>query len=535
MASRAFSSFFRPAAGQKWYPVLPPFRQDLRPFAKLLVKGLILAACLALGVVYGFVFAVFPPFLLIYAAIPIAALAFVVIWALPEAEKITTRPFTAAFMLTVGSKLLWPEYFAPNIPGLPAVSLGRVTIVTLMMVMIVTLSMSRSAKQDLKEALGALPIWKLLIAINFIQIYTIFLSVIPFRSFNQLLVTLQAWTGIYIASVLAFTNPRVRRWFPRFLIITALLLCALGMAELQNQALLWSKNFPSFLRFDAVIAGILEPKFRDGGYRVTTIYTTSLSFAEYLALVSPFFLHNLLHAKGIHRSAFWAAANLLLLFTILKTGARLGIVGMFAADTFYLMIWSVRRWRNHHKADLIGPAMSLAFPAAAAAFLVSMFTVDAVRYRTISGSSTGFSDDARWTQFEMAIPSIIKNPLGYGIGSSGEVIGFTTPGGQLTVDSYVLTLLVDLGIMGLLLYTAMLLISIWRMSFIAYESTDETDFQAAAVAASIVSWITSKLVLSQADNDMLLFMILGYVTALAWAQQKKAIAAPSGGTTPAAF
>lgn len=529
MASRAFSSLFRPAAGQKWYPVLPPFRQDLRPVAKLVAKGVVLAACLMLGVIYGFVFAVFPPFLLIYAAIPIAALAFFVIWALPEAEKITTRPFTAAFMLTVGAKLLWPDYFAPNIPGLPAISLGRVTIVLLMLVMIVTLSMSRSAKRDLKDALQALPLWKMLIAINVIQTFTILLSVAPFRSFNQLLVTLQAWTGIYIASVLAFTNPRVRRWFPRFLVVVAVLLCALGMAELQNQALLWSKNFPTFLRYDQVIAGILEPKFRDGGYRVTTIYTTSLSLAEFLALVSPFFLHNLLHAKGIHKSLFWAAANLLLLFTIVKTGARLGIVGMFAADTFYVMIWSIRRWRNHHKADLIGPAMSLAFPAAAAAFLVSMFTVDAVRYRTIAGSSTGFSDDARWTQFEMALPSILKNPLGYGIGSSGEVIGFTTPGGQLTVDSYVLTLLVDVGIMGLLLYTAMLLVSVWKMSFIAYETADESEFLTAAVAASIVSWITSKLVLSQADNDMLLFIMLGYVTALVWAKQNKARAGPMFG------
>lgn len=487
----------------------------MRPTTKLVVKTVVLSACLALGVIYGFIFAVFPPFFLVYAAIPVALLAFIVIWALPEAESVTLRPFAVTFMLTVGAKMLWPEYMAPNIPGLPAVSVGRVTLVTLVLTMIVTLSMSRSAKRNLIAAMQALPVWKFLLPLNVIQLYTIVLSVEPVRSFNQTLVTLQAWTGIYLASVLAFSDNRVRCWFPRFLVVATFLLCALGMAELQNQSLLWAKHFPSFFRFDEVIAGILEPKFRDGGYRVTTIYTTSLSFAEFLALASPFFLHNLMRARQVHLMLFWAAANLLVAFTILKTGARLGIVGMFTADTIYLLIWSLRRWRTAPKSDLIGPAVSLAFPAAAALFLVSMFTVDAVRYRTIAGSSTGFSDDARWTQFEMAIPAIMRNPFGYGLGSSGDVIGFRTPGGQLTVDSYVLTLLVDLGIVGLLLYAAMLFVTMWRMGEISLASTDDDAMLPAAVLGAIGSWATTKLVLSQGDNDPLLFVLLGYATALA--------------------
>lgn len=521
-------SLFRSPARKGWYPVLPPFRQEMRPLPRLIAKTGILIACLFLGVFYGFVFAVFPPFMLIYAAIPLVVLAAVIIWALPEVEKVSLRPFIAVFLLAFGSKLLWPEYLAPNIPGLPAISVGRVTLVLLMLALIITLSMSRAAKRDLIAALGEIPLWKILVALNVIQLYTIFLSVAPVRSFNMVLVTLQAWTGIYIASVLAFTNDRARALLPRILVGSAFFLCAMGMVELQNQAILWAKNFPTFFRYDEVIAGILEPKFRDGGYRVTTIYTTSLSFAEYLALASPFFLHNLMRARQVHWMAFWAAANLLLLFTILKTGARLGIVGMFTADTLYLMIWSFRRWRVHNKADLVGPAMSLAFPVAAAVFLVSMFTVDAVRYRTISGSSTGFSDDARWTQFEMAIPDLIRNPLGYGLGSSGEVIGYTTPGGQVTVDSYVLTVLVDLGVVGLLLYSTMLLLTMWKLGWIAFLSDSEDDFIAAAVVAAIGSWITSKLVLSQGDNDPLIFVILGYATALAWSYAKRTRPAAGG-------
>lgn len=506
----------------------------MRPLPRLIAKATLFAACLLLGIFYGFVFAVFPPFMLIYAAIPLVALAAVIIWALPEAERVSLRPFLAVFIFALTAKLLWPEYLAPNLPGLPAISVGRVSLVLLMLMLIVTLSMSRGAKRDLGEALAALPLWKMLIVLNFIQLYTIGLSVVPFRSFNLVLVTLQAWTGIYIASVLAFTNDRMRRWLPPILVASAFFLCAMGMAELQNQAILWAKNFPTFFRYDEVIGGILEPKFRDGGYRVTTIYTTSLSFAEFLALVSPFFLHNLMRAKQVHWMAFWAAANLLLLFTILKTGARLGIVGMFTADTLYLAIWSFRRWRKHNKADLIGPATSLAFPVAAGLFLISMFTVDAVRYRTISGSSTGFSDDARWTQFEMAIPHLIRNPFGFGLGSSGEVIGYTTPGGQLTVDSYVLTVLVDLGVLGLLLYSAMLFLSMWKLGWIAFSSDDDDDFLAAAVMAAIGSWITSKLVLSQGDNDPLIFIMLGFATALVWRHSKKAQPARASVTAPAA-
>jgi hypothetical protein len=78
--------------------------------------------------------------------------------------------------------------------------------------------------------------------------------------------------------------------------------------------------------------------------------------------------------------------------------------------------------------------------------------VPAIRNRTIGGGSTGFSDQARQVQFDMLWPKLFANPFGYGSGRSGEVLGYRLPGGLLTVDRYVITMLLDYDVIGFLLF-----------------------------------------------------------------------------------
>ena len=211
----------------------------------------------------------------------------------------------------------------------------------------------------------------------------------------------------------------------------------------------------------------------------------------------------------------WAAADVALLILIYMTTARLGMVGWIAAHGFYGFVWTFRRWRRR-RSDLLAVALMVAFPVLGASVLIGMTSVDAITNRTIGGGSTGFSDEGRKDQFRMAPPVIMHNPLGYGAAKGGEALNFRTPSGFLTIDSYVLSVVLDYGIIGFILFYGTMLNTVWRTSKMAVDE-DETDpdiHLGLAVAASIVAFLAAKLVLSQEDNHTIYFVLLGMACAL---------------------
>src|SRR3546814_17828866 len=64
-------------------------------------------------------------------------------------------------------------------------------------------------------------------------------------------------------------------------------------------------------------------------------------------------------------------------------------------------------------------------------------------------------------QVNMAIPKIFSHPLGHGIGTSAEVLGFTNPAGTLTIDSYYLVIALDYGIIGFLMFYGLFILAIF--------------------------------------------------------------------------
>jgi uncharacterized membrane protein (UPF0136 family) len=145
-----------------------------------------------------------------------------------------------------------------------------------------------------------------------------------------------------------------------------------------------------------------------------------------------------------------------------------------------------------------------------------MFTVPAIRNRTIGGGSTGFSDQARQVQFEMMWPRLFENPFGYGGGRSGEILGYRLPSGLLTIDSYVVTMVLDAGVLGLGLFAGAFIYAAAKMIQLAWRTkAGEVDL-ALPLACALVIAMQVRLVLSQTDNLPLLYMLLGMAAALLW-------------------
>nr|WP_256731406.1 O-antigen ligase family protein [Sphingomonas sp. dw_22] len=206
--------------------------------------------------------------------------------------------------------------------------------------------------------------------------------------------------------------------------------------------------------------------------------------------------------------------DLLLLIGAFVSSARLSLVGFIVAHGFYMFLWAVRRWQTH-KPGLIGPALTLMYPALIVTAGVLLVTVDAFRIRILGGGATQASNLARAEQFNMALPAIIRKPLfGYGPGGSGQAIGWKSLDGQLSVDNYYLTISADYGVTGLVLFFGMIAMMTWWLSREGIRAPGTRSPLAFAVAAFLAVFLTTRTVLSTPDNNPLVYLVLGLGVAL---------------------
>lgn len=494
--------------------VLPPFRQARSALRQVTLKTLFLGCCALLGFLYGLVFAVFPPAVMVYLALPVVLLALIVIWALPDFPTGPTRLLGALFFTYTLIIPLWPNYLALTLPGLPWISLRRLTIFPMALIFFICISTSKRFRGSLRglfDSASMLP--GFILALVAIQLLTIPISPTPSGSLNIVLDSVfGAIIPFFVAAWLFQDSGKAFRWQSAML-WSALALCAIGVLEWVNQQVLWAEHIPSFLAVgDEAVQRILEPDFRDGRYRVTTTFTVALAFAEFLAFATPFLLHRLFRSQSVFGLCFWAAADLFLLAIIISTQSRLGMVGWLVAHGFYVCIWAFRRWR-FTKGDMLAPALSLMFPVGAFLFFIGMFTVDAIKYRTIGGGSTGLSDDAREQQFDLFWPKLLENPIGYGAGQSGIRLGFRTPEGLYTVDSYFISVGIDYGVVGLIAFFGSIGFAIYALTRIAFDRTFETEDDPLPLATMLLVAVVIRSVLSQTDNLPLIFIALGMAAA----------------------
>lgn len=501
--------------------VLPSYTHQKSSLERLFKHSAFLAACVFVGLIYGFLYTLLPPQALVYLLLPILILMMIVVWALPETEVAPRRLLAWLLFAYVGVLFLWPNYMAIQLPGLPWISLRRLIAFGATFVFLLCYSLSREFKQQVRDVIVANK-WLAIMVAAFTanQFLTMAFSARIFFSINNVLDALFLYTIMFFVALWVLREPARVRKCVTLLIACAVILCFVGFAEFRNQRVLWADHIPSFLRVDeAMLERFLKAYSRDQGYRTTTTFSVALCFAEFLAIVTPFVIHKIMTTTNVLRIALWLAVDLILLAGINITQSRSGILGWIVAHAVYGCLWAFRRWKDR-RADLVAPAVSLLYPLGAMFLFVGMFTIPAIRNRTIGGGSTAYSDNARREQFELLWPKLFENPFGYGAGSSGVTLGYYSPGGQLTVDSYIITLLLDYGVIGCLLFFGMLIYATVETVRVAWVSRPGSTDYATPLAAALIVAATIRMVLSQPDNLPLIWILLGMAAAIVWRHKK---------------
>jgi len=124
------------------------------------------------------------------------------------------------------------------------------------------------------------------------------------------------------------------------------------------------------------------------------------------------------------------------------------------------------------------------------------------------------SNDARSAQWAMGLPKILHNPLGYGAGSAGYVLGFTSQAGQLTIDSQFLKTTLEFGVVGAVATYLMFLWAGWLGVRLSVRREDGEFGLAGAAGLMLLTDVVIKSVLAEDYNNSLSYLGVALILAL---------------------
>ena len=466
--------------------------------------------------IYSFFILIIPPQLLPVFLLPMMALILLVIWALPVTERAPPKLLDTLFWLYFGSLFLWPNYLAITIPGLPWITIARLLTAPMVLILIWCASASRPFRDVMHKAYSAMPAMIYLIAIfSFIQVLSIAFSDLPFATINRVFTNMLTWTGLFFASLWVFRDARKIETVTLSYTVMAAILCIMTVFEAMNGGVLWAHSVPGFLKPpDPLIDEILSGSYRlTGQYRVQATQTTPLSLAELLALATPFLFYVVDKYRNFTVIALAVVLDGLIINTLLLADARLGFVALILAHLLALLFVGLRQWRGQ-SSSLVGPAISLLYPALITATILAVTLVGRIRTRVLGSGQHQGSNDARTEQARLAFQKIWESPFfGFGADRGGYKIGFYSPGGQLTVDSYFLSILMDYGFIGFFVFYGMLVFGIVKALRNMFAGRPYGELSV-VFAIFLFQFLVIKSVLSQSANHPLLFIALAAVVSI---------------------
>ncbi|MBX9820507.1 MAG: O-antigen ligase family protein [Afipia birgiae] len=506
-------------------PVMAGFASPRLPHERKWKRRGLYALMAFICFVYAFFVILVPRPVMIPLLFPFLALIFFIVWALPVGERHPGKASERLFWCYTVTLLLWPNYLAIALPGLPWITAARLFAAPLVLLILIYASNSQPFKDIMRPRLASVkPLWIMVAIFAVIQLVSIVAAPEPFSTLNRVFNNQVAWTGMFFAAVWALRDPRsLQRWMIAYVIMT-LILGVMAIWEARLGKVIWANSVPSIFQIeDPLVQKILSGSYRlTGQYRVQTTATTPLSFAELMALAVPFLLY-LMHK---HPRIWFIAGCLLveglILNSLIQADARLGFVGFILGHFLYLAFFSINLWRTRRD-SLMGASLVVALPVLIAIGIGVVLLVGRVRVKVLGGGQHQWSNQARFDQMSMAFEKIWASPMfGFGSGQGAAQVGFVNGEGMVTIDSYYLSILMDYGIVGFFAFYGMFAYAIARSVKLAFGSGDfDIRGLSAALGIFLSEFVVIKLVLSQEANHPLAFIVLGAIATVAYASRPK--------------
>lgn len=420
------------------------------------------------------------------------------------------------FLVSLTLFAIYPAYISIQISGLPWISPVRIALALLLLVWLYALKASR----DMQARIGACiranrAIFILLAVFVATQALSIPTSRNPGLALQKFLLFQLYWTFPFFV-VLSLANTRSRLHVLGVMIVVfGAVQCAVGFLEARQERLIWLDYLPPGFGADSeVLTRIIQGTFRAEGYRVQGSFSVSLLYAEFLVLVLPFALFAFIDGRSVMLRSSGLVVALAILPAVYLSGSRLGMVGAITVFLCLALFFVFRKWREDRR-SMLGPFLIMMTPFGLLAFAGLYVSSPRLRAMTLGGGEHQASTDSRIEMWWMGLPRILERPLfGHGSGLGAETLGFTNPAGILTIDSYWLSALLEFGLVGALALLAMLVWTI-KAGFLAYlQPKRGINELGAPIAVALIAFLIIKLVLSQSDNHVFVFVMMAMMVAI---------------------
>lgn len=483
-------------------------------FVKLLS---FVAFLIILGLTVGLMVVFLPPL----SWLGVIALAVVfLLWTMPDLPLVRNQTVVVLFYIALATQFLLPAYYAFALPGLPWISLRRMAWFPMALAMCLLIASSSAARAAIANAIGGAKLVAIP-AICFIifQLLSIFTSISFTESLKDVANSFLYWYVALLACIFCVNNERSIRsifWIIAWVCISA---GALGFAEFLLQTRIIPKLWPEeliaqlFAANPEVFEEIVRPTWRFGQFRSNFIYNVSLSYGEFLAVCLPLCLYFILHGVRTAEKIVGGIAAAACLVGVFASGARGAMLGVAVSVPLTFVFWIARSYKRS-PTSMAAPLVVVMFVIGLAGFLTLFAASHSFQVRFTGGGESASSNMSRFDQWHLAVPRILANPItGNGSGLGAEIVGYA-PFGGLTVDSYVISLLVEIGVLGFIGFFSMIFIAVFCL-YKAYLTLDDSKFNfAGPLASALVSFGIYRLVLSQRENHVLFFVLIGIAMVL---------------------
>ena len=468
--------------------------------------------------IYGFAFALFGELNIVGFMIPIGLLGAVAMWTMPQLRYPPVRAMVALLPVFLYALLCWPDYlaFAPaNLPWITAIRLAGIPMAILLLICAFGSPAFRARMSDIFN--GDRLIVRLIIGFIIVAGLSIALSSDMGYSLSKYVIVAWSWYGVFVVSCYYFSKPGAPLRFTYMLLPIILLSVGIAIYETTYRHLPWAGHIPSFLEID-------DPKIRKllagtqraagGTYRVQSKFSTSIGLGEFFGLTLPFVMHLMFTTRKIWAKALLFLLILVSLDVVLETDSRLAFVSFVLSLMLYILFHAFTTWRRR-KTSLFAPAVMMIYPLGMVLFGVLALTWRRLEVLVFGGGAQQYSTIARQIQWGIGWPKILRNPFGYGLGLSPQTLNFHTPGTfQQTIDSYYLGVLLEIGVIGFLLYYGIFVVAMVQAGRAAIETEDKDIVFLGATTVALINYLVSKSIYSQLENNPLVFILLGMVVAL---------------------
>jgi O-antigen ligase len=484
-------------------------------------------ASIALGVVLGFSAVILPPM----GAFGIVAVAgLVLLWVMPDLPLVSPQLIRKAFFVMLIVDLIIPFYYTVQFSGLPWISARRLATFALIAPFLVAVAASSEVRGHIAERVRA-SLLIFICATGFLAVaaLSVLTSISPTESTSALVDAVLSWYVPFFAMIYIARDKNDVVFLLKIISVCALFNTGAGVVEFFLKHRFFIDIFPkgmlaTMIENNPTLVNLLpNPQdFRNGLFRASSTFVTPLSFGEFQIIVIPIGLFFLLHREALFERALGGAVAFGGIVGIFCSGSRGGFVGVIASVAAFVTFYSIRKavsTRGSLVPAIAGLFGIIGFGCVIGLLLLSHQAHDMV----LGGAAQSSSTDARYLQWAVATPFIKSNPItGHGFGLGGIIIEL----GQ--IDSYILSLVVETGVLGLVFFLGLLVLPVWYGLRNYLSDMSESGALAGALACSFIGFIMNRLVLSQKENHMLIFSLLAIVMALNYELARKRAPQPLG-------